>query len=297
MFLHSVFPWTAVLLSLPLTQAASTGQFNVLSFNVAGLPAILNPNEVPGDKDVNAGTIGSRLAAYGHDVVNLQEDFNYHAYIYETDNHPHRTATSGGVPFGSGLNTVANYPWDSFERIKWDDCSLNSGDCLTPKGFTVMRMQLEEGVVVDMYNLHADAGSEPADVDARASNFQQVADYIASNSANNPVIVFGDTNFRYTTAGEHLRSFLSQTGLKDPWVELIRGGIAPDEGTDAILCENPSTINTCEIVDKIFYRGSSSVKLEATYWSYESSRFLQDDGNILSDHNPITANFTWSLSS
>lgn len=62
-----------------------------------------------------------------------EQDFNYHAYIYETDDHPERTPTTGGVPFGSGLNTVANYAWTEFEQIKWDRCNLNSGDCLTPK--------------------------------------------------------------------------------------------------------------------------------------------------------------------
>ncbi len=44
-------------------------------------------------------------------------------------------------------------------RIKWDDCSNASGDdCLTPKGFTFMRLQVDDGVYIDTYNLHADAG-------------------------------------------------------------------------------------------------------------------------------------------
>jgi hypothetical protein len=34
----------------------------------------------------------------------------------------------------------------------------SSADCLTPKGFTFMRVKIAEGAVVDMYNLHADAG-------------------------------------------------------------------------------------------------------------------------------------------
>lgn len=90
--------------------------------------------------------------------TNCLQDFNYHAYIYETDDHPYRTATSGGVPFGSGLNTLSNYNWISYDRIKWDSCNLNDGDCLTPKGFTAMRAQIDEGVYIDLYNLHADAG-------------------------------------------------------------------------------------------------------------------------------------------
>ena len=44
------------------------------------------------------------------DVVNVQEDFNYHADPYAGDTHAHRTPTSGGVPFGSGLNTLSHLP-------------------------------------------------------------------------------------------------------------------------------------------------------------------------------------------
>ncbi|KAE8373409.1 Endonuclease/exonuclease/phosphatase [Aspergillus bertholletiae] len=281
---------------LPVVLAATSGQFDVLSFNVAGLPAILNGNEVPGDKTQNSEAIGAKFAEYGYDVIHVQEDFNYHAHIYKTDNHPYRTATSGGAAIGSGLNTLANYPWVDFERVKWATCSDASGaDCLTPKGFTTMRVRFDEGVYVDFYNMHTDAGSETADVTARSANLQQVADYIKSNSVGNAVLVFGDTNARYTSAGENIRVFGTEQNMKNPWVELILNGVEPTEGTDPWMCDNPTTNNTCETVDKIFYRGSRSIDLSATFWSYVGTKF-ELDGHILSDHNPITSNFTWTLS-
>lgn len=44
-------------------------------------------------------------------------------------------------------------------RIDTKQYFLNSSaDCLTPKGFTAMRVKFAEGVVIDAYNLHADAG-------------------------------------------------------------------------------------------------------------------------------------------
>lgn len=43
------------------------------------------------------------------------------------------------------------------------------------------------------------------------------------------------------------------------------------------------------------YRGSRTINLSATSWRYEDDRFLQD-GKLLSDHNPIAANFTWERS-
>ncbi|KAI0466332.1 endonuclease/Exonuclease/phosphatase [Xylaria cf. heliscus] len=281
----------AVLLGTPVI-AATGGAFNVLSMNVAGLPAILNDNSVPGDKTTNSELIGSKFAEYGYDLIHTQEDFNYHAYVYASDTHLYRTATSGGVPFGSGLNSLSNYDWVDFTRVKWDECSDASDfDCLTPKGFTFMRVKLADGVYVDAYNLHTDAGTKDDDLKARASNLQQVADYIDTWSTGNAVVVFGDTNSRYTRVADIVPSFVSQAGLTDAQVELILGGVAP---TEEILCSNPSTTNECETVDKIFYRGSPLLSLTATYWAYESTKFLQPDGNILSDHNPITANFTWA---
>jgi hypothetical protein len=157
-----------------------------------------------------------------------------------------------------------------------------------------MRLQVTEGVYIDTYNLHTDAGTEDDDETARNSNLQQVADYIDTWSTGNAVLVFGDTNSRYTRTADNIRIFGTQNGLTDPWVELVRDGVEP---TVESLCDNPSTTNDCETVDKVFYRGSSILSLSATAFNYESSKFLQDDGNILSDHNPVGVNFTWSLSS
>jgi hypothetical protein len=56
-----------------LSSAQTSGSFNLLTYNVAGLPAILNSNDVPGDKATNAGYIGSKLAAGNYDVVHMQE--------------------------------------------------------------------------------------------------------------------------------------------------------------------------------------------------------------------------------
>ncbi|GFG23225.1 uncharacterized protein Mb0912 [Aspergillus udagawae] len=277
--------------------AATAGEFNVLSFNVAGLPPILNGNDVPGDKTENSRQIGKKFAEYGYDVIHVQEDFNYHAYIYETDNHPYRTPTSGGAAIGSGLNTLSNFQFTNFVRTKWGTCSNAEGaDCLTPKGFTSMRVRVDEGVYVDFYNLHADAGSNADDVKARSANLQQLADYIKVNSVDNAVVVFGDTNARYTSAGENIRVFQTENGMVNPWVTLVLKGAEPIQGSSALLCQNPSTTNTCETVDKIFYRGSRAVDLKAIFWNYESNKFLSTNGTILSDHNPVTTNFTWAMS-
>lgn len=72
--------------ALLLIKAASadtvtSGDFSVLSFNVAGLPAILQDNDESGDKTTNTELIGTYFSEYNFDVIHVQEDFNYHAYL------------------------------------------------------------------------------------------------------------------------------------------------------------------------------------------------------------------------
>ncbi|KAJ5295573.1 hypothetical protein PENANT_c001G03481 [Penicillium antarcticum] len=285
-----------------LASAATSGKFTALTFNVAGLPEILQSNDVNGSKSENAGEIGTYFAKYGYDIIHVQEDFNYHAYIYATDNHAYRTATSGGAAIGSGLNSLSNYDWVDFTRAKWNTCSDASGsDCLTPKGFTFMRWNPADGVFIDLYNVHADAGTEADDEKARNSNLQQVADYIDTWSTGNAVIVMGDTNSRYTRADDTgVRVFKSQNNLADTWVDLEMNGVYPTAGADALMCDNPSSVQTCEIVDKVLYRGSDVVTLGADSFAYVGKLFTNTNpdylGDVLSDHDPILVDFTWSLS-
>ncbi|KAK3338515.1 Endonuclease/exonuclease/phosphatase [Neurospora tetraspora] len=252
--------------------AATSGDFTILSMNVAGLPAILNPNGVPGGKEASAKTIGSKFAQYGYDVIHMQEDFNYHATSTQPTLTPSRTPTSGGVPLGSGLNTLSNLPWlpGSFQRQKWNKSSCASEfDCLTPKGFTFMRVALSGAaadgstdgkgneVYVDFYKLHTDAGTEKGDLEARNDNLRQV----------------------------------KEKRLTDTWIELHRDGVLPSDGG---VCGHPAENATCEIVDKVLYRSSPLVKLEPTGFEYAGLKFLSDDGNVLSDYNPVLVNLTWS---
>ena len=103
--------------------AQTSGTFNALTFNVAGLPEFLNGNDVPGDKTENTARIGQLFTRYNISLIHVQEDFNYHATLYANDEHPYRTATSGGVPFGSGLNTLSNFEFTDFRRVKRNLCS------------------------------------------------------------------------------------------------------------------------------------------------------------------------------
>ena len=272
--------------ALPAAHAQTGGTLEVLSYNVAGLPDPLSS----GNPAVNTKLISPRLAPY--DIVNVQEDFNYHADLYAGDNHPHRTPTTGGVPFGSGLNALSHHPYADLDRVKWSKC--NGTDCLTPKGFTYSRVKLAEGVHVDVYNLHPNAGTETADLSSRRANITQLSQYIAAMSAGSAVIVMGDTNTRYTRGEDNIRELVTTNGLTDAWVQLERGGQAPAAGSPALVCDPAAITDSCEVVDKILYRGNPHITLTARDYRNDNTRFLDAQGQPLSDHYPIATRLDWT---
>ncbi len=278
-----------------MASAATSGSLSLLSYNIAGLPQGLS--SAPGDRTADTTLIGGRLGPF--DVVNVEEDFNYHAALYAADtSHAYRTPTSGGAGIGSGLNTLSTLPYDvdDFERVKWDSCQIDSGDCLTPKGFTFMKVKLAEGVYVDFYNLHTNAGTNPGDETSRAANLSQLSAYIQTHSAGDAVVVMGDTNTRYTRSADTIAAFAAANGLTDAWVQDIRGGTAPTAGDPPLLCDETAITDSCEVVDKILYRGGKLVALNATAYHNEHASFLDSAGAMLSDHDPISARLNWTLS-
>jgi endonuclease/exonuclease/phosphatase family metal-dependent hydrolase len=279
-----------VLLSLaaPGADAQTTGGFSTLTYNVAGL---LEPFS-GGNPAVNTPIISCLIRAFH--VVQVQEDFNYHAALYDScDDHPFRSPTSGGMGFGDGLNQLSDFPYSDFGRIEWDAC--DGVDCLTPKGFTLARTQLAPGVHVDFYNLHMQAEtSEPA-LAARRDNVLQLAEYIEANSAGNAVIVMGDTNTRYTRTGDNIRELLKR-GFTDVWVQRLRGGGVPALGAAALTACEPSATNAnCEVVDKVFVRDNGYVGIAATQYRVEDQAFVDSAGADLSDHFPISAAWSFAL--
>lgn len=274
-------------------SAATTigGSFSFLNYNVAGLPVVHEPPTKLSMEDA-ATQIGQRLAPY--DIVHLQEDFNYHAYIYAADGHPYRTATTGPAGVGDGLNTISNYPFEDTDRTAWSSCYPDNGDCFTPKGFSFMRMRLAQGAYVDFFNLHTNAGTSSGDETAREAEWVQLTNYLASVPTSDAVIVAGDTNSRYTRGADNLQSFVANNGLTDAWVQLELGGVAPTAGAPPLMCDEAAITNTCEITNKVLYRSSKLVNLTPTYYNNEHAKFLDSAGLMLSDMDPILTDFSWT---
>lgn len=273
-----------------LKSTSGSGEFTILDYNVAGL---LEPFS-SSNPSVNTPLIAELVNNY--DIVQVQEDFNYHAALYEGDLHPYCTPTSGGMGFGDGLNTMSNFPFsDDLERISWNDC--NGTDCLTPKGFTWLRLRLDEGVYIDLYNLHTNAGTGDDNFEARRSNVAQFVEYIKVHSPGNAFIITGDFNCRYTRTEDNIRLVSDELPATDSWIELIMDGLTPEIGSDALVCENApiSSDFSCELVDKIFYSSNNYITFIPQEFRYEDNVFQNSDGDMLSDHHPVYTRFEWEL--
>jgi hypothetical protein len=265
---------------------------SVLTYNVAGLPEGISQSH----PRANHPQISPLLNAY--DLVAVQEDFFYHPLLVGSLTHPYQSVKDTrtgpfGIANGDGLNSFSRTPFADFTRVTWNDCFgelTNGSDCLAPKGFSYERHELAPGVFLDVYNLHTDAGGDPEDLAARAANVRQVYQAILDRSDGVAVLLLGDTNSRYTRGADVLPELLAATGLADVWVELQRGGDVPDVGASLSDCADPSA-GGCERVDKIFYRSSAALQIEALAYDVPRALFSDAAGVPLSDHDPVHALF------
>lgn len=270
------------LLSAPLR--ADPGTFSLLTYNTAGLPSFIN-----GLNHVRHFEIGEKINEY--DIALIQEDFLFHLRLIRFNEHAYRSEINEYHDLinllkqfkltADGLHRFSNTPFSSVERTQWDKCSGfidKANDCLAKKGFSVARHQIAEGVEVDIYNLHKDAGSAASDHAARASGLMQLINRIEQSiNDGQAVIVAGDWNLDRSS---------------DLNVTLL------DEITDATgLIDVSELLGTDEQyinkVDRVLYISSSNLELTPIHYEDLSEEFSDEKGNDLSDHPPILVEFSW----
>ena len=252
--------------------SAGSGHLKVLTYNVAGLPdgfSTAHPS-------LNMGAIGQRFA--GYDLVLVQEDFAYAAALRQALTLPHQSAPfirGTRWNFGDGLSQFASGEFSELRREAWQECHgiIDSYlDCLTPKGFAVSRQTLAPGVQVDVYNVHLDAGGGAGDRAAREAQITQLVQAIQQHSEGSAVLLAGDTNIRSNQRGL-MRRLEQETGLVDV--------------CSALQCPEPQRI------DRILVRDSARVHWTPRRWSIDA-RFVDAQGNALSDHLPVAAELDWT---
>jgi hypothetical protein len=177
-----------------------------------------------------------------------------------------------------GLNRFARFRFDDVTRERWTNCYATSADCLSLKGFSFSRTTLPGGTVVDVYNLHMEAGGAPQDDALRDAAVTQMSTFINANSVGRALIVGGDFNLHTDSEPDstQFQRLLSETGLVDVCAFLG--------------CPQPGRI------DKFLFRSSASVTLTPTSWQFETDVFVDGMGEPLSDHDALAVNFEWTNS-
>lgn len=309
----------------------TTGSFNMINFNVAGLP--IPSSETEDGRDAYADTlqIGTKLNAMNYDIVAIQEDFNYDIYLRELmtnyANRPdwlgnigerHQTVHTGGAPLGDGLNIFSKFSLFNEYRVRWEESSGvldNGSDALANKGILVTTIKLAEGHYVDIYDIHADAYGDTASVNARKAQFTQLANYIKKHSVydettgtyDHAVIVMGDFNSSICnedkTGDPYLISkLLEPAHLNDAWAVKQISEITEDPAdysayytyakeTDLSYSETQGHYDS---VERICYADGNGVDLTCDSFGY--LQITEDLTNRpLSDHCAAEASFTYKI--
>jgi hypothetical protein len=302
----------ALALMVTTVGRAFAVDFSVLTYNVRGLPfpaiedrtaeiAAIAP--LLEDFHTPSGAINGVAS-----VVLLQELFFQGYYDTLTNpltvSYPNKTAkdSSGPSGIGDGLNRLSDFTFTGFDRTQWEDCfgtgGANGSDCDTNKGYSFARFSVD-GLSVDIYNLHADAGQDSDSQLARRNNIDQLILAINTRSpAGTAFIVMGDTNSLYTrTPNDTIESIPIGTGATDVWVELVNGGTTPGAGPENDSgCTTEPASSTCELIDKVFYRSGDGVALTALNYEVLNDEFSDGSGD-LSDHFPVTVRFSITAAS
>jgi len=287
-----------ILLTTGPMGAESSGAGRSLSFltyNVHGLfPLIAKDN--PRDR---SPTIGWLAAKY--DIVLLQEDFEYHGIIAaQMGDHtgfrgsgigfdPRRVSVKimlfpfqlliphFSPPYGAGITALvtSDLVTDSdVTREHYDECHGwfgANGDCWARKGLLRVRIRTPEGMEIDIYNTHLEAGPSEESIAVRGQQLDDYAVKIEALSPGRAIIVSGDFNadFRRSADRVQLMDFRNRLALQD-------SGAGPE-------------LPYWRDRDYILYRGGPDVTLMVEE-AGEALEFTSGD-HALSDHPALFARF------
>lgn len=303
-------------LSISSVRELKQGSVTAAALNVDGLPAKISVVEINPDGPGTSGTklISSYLALKGYDFIGISEDFDFHSELTQN-----MTGYSWGTYRGSVSATAVISPanTDGLEMAwkeskvdmtdeswtRWESTASTDGNQYIKKGYRHYVMTTKpEGVIVDVYVLHMDAGDEAKS--SREAQWKQLATAINNSDGSCPKLIVGDTNSRWTR--EDIRTnfvnLLPNYTVEDAWVELYRRGIYPTtDMDDQTNQEDPWNFSAYEVVDKIIClnpKVENSVNIMPTSFHLEQDYTYgmvdgTDSGKPLGDHKPLVVELTY----
>ncbi len=266
----------------------------MMNYNVAGMPNF-SGKDVPACQEF----IGNYVVENGFDILATQEDFGYNRNLYKSlTGFEYRSCHTGSIPGGDGLNIYTKtMPIYNEHREQWLQAygSISEGDLLTPKGLMYAAIDIGDGIIIDFYNMHADAFDTDGSKEARYSNYMQLATLIEQNykKNNRPVVVTGDFNhYLHATSvnSDQYKIFHQFCGLKDAWVEIHNNGDYKDFSQWTSTGIGPW--GNWDSVEKFLYKDGGGVTVEIL--SQEFKWIKDASGADISDHAAAEVTFRFT---
>ncbi len=276
--------WSLVGL-LPATFAAAEAvQFSVLSYNTHGLPAW-----IARDEPAKRFPLIAKLAR-AYDITLFQENFvdsdfqllakGLAGRFLQRGNGSSRSRSRWLSSFcgscGSGLTAAVSQGLQAklLARRGYGSCSGwlgGANDCWANKGYLALRVSLENGDSMDLYDLHLDAGPAASDHEARRHQLEVLRAAITQLSQDRAVIVAGDFNLDASSGRDQdlLQWFASELRLSSSGA--AGNGQWPEH------------------LDYILYRSGTATEL--TLLGAGEAEEFQIEGVPLSDHPAVFARF------
>jgi exonuclease III len=179
---------------------------------------------------------------------------------------------------------------------------LDGANTCVKKGFRYYLVTMKDGVEIDVYITHMNSGNKDGHINARALQFQQLANYINDHRSGRPIVIMGDFNARYTR-DDYKTNFWGvldadlYANLKDAWTEIIWGGGYPEYGTPSwVVSDKYDPSNTVgdieygeqdgEVVDKILYINDPQSDVRIFAKTYRRAMEY-----TWADHTPVVVEF------
>jgi endonuclease/exonuclease/phosphatase family metal-dependent hydrolase len=127
-------------------------------------------------------------------------------------------------------------------------------------------------VLVDVYDVHLDAGPGAGDRKARALQVDQLVEAIEKTSAGRALVLGGDFNL---------------TSAELPAFKKRMAALGITDACDEARCAQPWRI------DRVLLRGNPAVSLKTKTWRLAAG-FRDGSGRALSDHEPVVVTVGWA---
>ena len=209
----------------------------VLTYNVHGLDAWL----VDDDPVARMPQISERLKRY--DIALIQESWSNYDLLARSATHPVHERGNGPDPgpfFQTGLATFARPELLAVSRGSLGACSgwlSGANDCFADKGYLRVRLRLANGLALDFWNLHLDAGGDDGDRAARAAQLDHLVKRVRELSGTQALVVAGDFNLPDETPEDHMlrERFMQALELVDSGARAAPDGRFADKHIDYVL--------------------------------------------------------------